>query len=307
MVRRFVAALPLVLAAGLGCGGRSSLYEAEGLSGTSSVGGAGQGGSGTGGTNGTGGAVSVGGGGGHPVGLCGDGALDRGEDCDLGPQNLDTPALRVTQGAFSADVMPLDRVGDAKLFYSYQNGGSHTLLEAVGESRLFLYRDTSTGLLSLFANHGIDQIASGQDQPKGRVEMSFEGLPEATFVAVADDDPQELSKDSTTTATGNWHFIHNTDGGVLSGLPFPGVWSVTVRPSFLLGITSFVWIDAEEMRTELSLEEPVTITSFGARSSCRTDCTLPFCGDGIVDGGEVCDDGNTQGGDGCAADCNSLD
>jgi cysteine-rich repeat protein len=33
---------------------------------------------------------------------------------------------------------------------------------------------------------------------------------------------------------------------------------------------------------------------------------VPACGDGILDGGEVCDDGNTVGGDGCAADCSSL-
>lgn len=306
-MRRSAAVVLVVVTAGWGCGGRSSLYDSEGPTGTSSVGGTGQGGGGAAGRGGAGGAVSVGGGGGHRVEVCGDGSLDPGEDCDLGPQNLDTPALRVTQGTFFADVMPLDRVGDAKLFYSYQNGGSHTLLEAVGESRLFLYRDSSTGLLSLFANHGIDPIASGQDQPEGRLEMSFEGLPEATFVAVADDDPQELAKDSTTTATGKWHFIHNTDGGVLSGLPFPGAWSVTVTPRFLQGIASFVWIDAEEMRIELSLDEPVTITSFDARSSCRTDCTVPFCGDGVVDGGELCDDGNTQGGDGCATDCASLD
>ena len=33
---------------------------------------------------------------------------------------------------------------------------------------------------------------------------------------------------------------------------------------------------------------------------------VPRCGDGKFQGGEVCDDGNTVGGDGCAADCKSL-
>jgi cysteine-rich repeat protein len=32
-------------------------------------------------------------------------------------------------------------------------------------------------------------------------------------------------------------------------------------------------------------------------------CTDPRCGDGIVDAGEACDDGNTQNGDGCQAAC----
>ncbi len=291
----------------IGCGGRSSLYGADAVTVATSAGGAGQGGQGAGGHGGSGGVVATGGAGGQLPSVCGDGLLGPGEDCDLGPENLDTPALRVAQGAFSAAVRPLDRVGDAALFYSYQDGSGHTLIEALGESRLYLYRDTSTGLLSLFANHGIDQITSGEDQPEGRARMSFEGLPEATFVSVADDDAQELFKDSPTTARGDWHFIHSSDGGVLSGLPFPGAWSVTVTPTFLQGILRFVWVDSDELRHDLALDQPVTITSLGAASACRTDCTIPFCGDGVVDGGEACDDGNTQGGDGCAADCKTLD
>jgi len=34
---------------------------------------------------------------------------------------------------------------------------------------------------------------------------------------------------------------------------------------------------------------------------CRDDCT--FCGDGIIDSGEDCDDGNDVDGDGCPNDC----
>jgi cysteine-rich repeat protein len=36
---------------------------------------------------------------------------------------------------------------------------------------------------------------------------------------------------------------------------------------------------------------------------CRTNCTLGRCGDGVLDPGEICDDGNTVAGDGCRADC----
>ena len=40
-------------------------------------------------------------------------------------------------------------------------------------------------------------------------------------------------------------------------------------------------------------------------ATCRRDCTLQRCGDGIVDAslGEECDDSNTVSGDGCSADC----
>jgi cysteine-rich repeat protein len=42
-----------------------------------------------------------------------------------------------------------------------------------------------------------------------------------------------------------------------------------------------------------------------APDTCRTDCQLPRCGDGVIDParGEVCDDGNATAGDGCSADC----
>jgi cysteine-rich repeat protein len=36
---------------------------------------------------------------------------------------------------------------------------------------------------------------------------------------------------------------------------------------------------------------------------CRLDCTLPRCGDRVVDRGEVCDDGNLLLGDGCTSTC----
>lgn len=36
---------------------------------------------------------------------------------------------------------------------------------------------------------------------------------------------------------------------------------------------------------------------------CRADCQLPRCGDGIVDSGEACDDGNATPGDGCESTC----
>lgn len=36
---------------------------------------------------------------------------------------------------------------------------------------------------------------------------------------------------------------------------------------------------------------------------CDANCTLPRCGNGIVDDGEACDDGNPTNGDHCEADC----
>ena len=44
-----------------------------------------------------------------------------------------------------------------------------------------------------------------------------------------------------------------------------------------------------------------------APDACRTTCRLPRCGDGVRDATEVCDDGNTDYGDGCSGDCRSLE
>ena len=36
---------------------------------------------------------------------------------------------------------------------------------------------------------------------------------------------------------------------------------------------------------------------------CSSDCMLEFCGDGVLQPGEECDDGNNVDGDGCSAEC----
>ncbi|MFZ6177631.1 DUF4215 domain-containing protein [Nannocystis pusilla] len=41
----------------------------------------------------------------------------------------------------------------------------------------------------------------------------------------------------------------------------------------------------------------------GAGSACSGECKFNVCGDGYVGEGEACDDGNTLDGDGCVADC----
>jgi cysteine-rich repeat protein len=143
-------------------------------------------------------------------------------------------------------------------------------------------------------------------QPQGKAVIAFTGLPATAVVAVADDSPNELFKTSPIAATGDWSFQNNADGGVLSGLPIPGVWSINLDPTFSAAITSWAYVDGDDSLQGLALDEPVTLKAFNTPSACRLDCSIPACGDGILDGGEVCDDGNTLGGDGCSADCASL-
>jgi cysteine-rich repeat protein len=228
-----------------------------------------------------------------------------GESCDLGAANDDRPAVRIAQNGVAADVAPIDRVASATAFYNYFSASSHTGFEALGGTRIMLYRDATTGILSLVMHHGIDQSTSGQPQPRSNISFTLTGLPTTSVVALSDDGG-ELFLSSTTSAEGNWRLNGNTDGGIISGLPFPGNWSITLAPRFVTGISSFAWVDEDGKLLPLSLTGSVTITSLASPSKCRRDCTVPRCGDGILDGGEVCDDGNTAGGDGCAENCKSL-
>lgn len=241
--------------------------------------------------------------------ICGDGFVHAGlEACDGGAANADSPAFLLLQGALARPVLPITRPMPLVSFYDYSSASAHTGFEEPGASKLFLYRDLAPGgLLGLVTIHGVDKNTSGQEQPPARVQMGFFGLPEGTFVAVVDDGKGEFSLLDPATAQGDWTFDNNTDGAALSGLPSPGAWVVDVVPGFLQGIERWEWVDESGETIVLDRTTTARIVALGAPSVCRLDCTIPRCGDGILDAGEVCDDGNVVSFDGCAADCRSTD
>jgi cysteine-rich repeat protein len=240
--------------------------------------------------------------------VCGDGRRAGAEACDLGTLNGDTPAFRITQP--SGTRIGTDAIVRAQTiaqFYDYRSASSHTGLEVVNESRIYLFADSATGRLSLVLTHGIDFDGTGVRQPSADVEMDITGLPAGTGLDVIDDPPSEIVLGPTPgTASGRWTYNLNSDGAALGPLPFPGRWRITVTPRFRSGVTTWGWVKQDLMRIPLRLTEPITIEALDSASVCRTDCSVPRCGDGRFDAGEVCDDGNTVGGDGCSADCRRL-
>ena len=84
------------------------------------------------------------------------------------------------------------------------------------------------------------------------VDMDITGLPPGFTIDLADDNSTEFfatGPDHRRPAT--WIFSRNSDGGVLGGLPFPGVWTITVDgAASLKGITTWGWVrdDARAFR-----------------------------------------------------------
>ena len=241
------------------------------------------------------------------VPVCGDGVRAGAEACDLGPANGDTPAFRITQpSGTNIGTDALVRLGTVQQFYDYRSASSHTGLEVVSESRIYLYANSATGRLSLVTTHGIDFTGPGTDQPASTVQFDIAGLPSGVGVEVADDSPSEFFLGAMGTAFGRWTFDRNSDGGALGPLPFPGRWRITVTPRFMTGITTWGWVRDDGTRIRLDMTQPITIEALDTSSSCRVDCSVPTCGDGRFDAGEVCDDANRVDGDGCSADCRRL-
>jgi cysteine-rich repeat protein len=46
-----------------------------------------------------------------------------------------------------------------------------------------------------------------------------------------------------------------------------------------------------------------TLSGDGCSSTCEVETTHPVCGNGVLEVGEACDDGNTTNGDGCSSTC----
>jgi cysteine-rich repeat protein len=235
--------------------------------------------------------------------VCGNGVVERGEECDLGEKNEDRPAILLTQDDdVWRPVMPVDRSEDAASFYDYFSESAHTGFEELDLSLLFLFRDTRNGRLDLFVEHGIDFDTTGVFLPHGLVRMDIDGLPPGAGVVVADE-AEELFLTGNGQAQAFWEFWENTDGGVLGPLPFPGSWRIEHRLEVQDGIARWSYVEASGSEVILGTSSIAVLTAFATPSDCNTKCKIPRCGDGFVDGGEVCDDGNVLSGDGCPGDC----
>jgi hypothetical protein len=196
----------------------------------------GNGGGGQNGTAGGGGQSGTAGSGGM---TCGDGIVAPHEACDPGSQPV-APAFELRQGTFRTPVLPIVGVDPATVHYAYDSRSSHTGLEQPSKSILYLYRWNEEAAMSVIVLNGIDEDSTGLVQPPSNIVFDFAGLPDTAVIALSDDDI-EFARITPSTARALWDCDRNSDGGVISGLSFPGTWHLTITPSFLAGITDWIF------------------------------------------------------------------
>ncbi len=166
--------------------------------------------------------------------------------------------LRVTQGAFEADVVPLEGQTPATTFYDYRDLGSRAALTEPGRSVLFFHRD-GAGRLSLVAIHG--PPALDVTNATGIVRFILTDLPEGSALDLLDDpdDTQEFAP-PVARLRWKWH-TGRTDGIVIGGLG--GDFAFKLAPHFIQGVSEWVLLSRTEEGHEAiplpSLAEPLQI------------------------------------------------
>lgn len=72
------------------------------------------------------------------------------------------------------------------------------------------------------------------------------------------------------------------------------------------GLDGSAWVDtgsSADATSEAGISDATTSDADATADTTKT----PVCGDGVIDPGEVCDDGAKADGDGCSADCKSVE
>ena len=158
----------------------------------------------------------------------------------------------------------VERPMSAAQFYDYYSASSHTGFEQRGRSLLFLYRNLNNDELALIITHGIDDLGQPEDQRQpanSKVIMDLEGVPPQAVITQSDDNGNEFGLNREPE--GNWDFVNNTDGGVLSNLPLEENWEITITADFVSQIDQWAYYFAADTQLILDQSLPVTLRSRG--------------------------------------------
>jgi len=200
------------------------------------------------------------------VGVCGDGVLDLGEQCDDGPQNSDT-----RPGACRTDCRSA-RCGDGVIDQGEQCDSSNVsgnTCAVLGFTRGALSCDpvSCTYDVSRCSTCG-DGTAEGQEGDPQYEVCDGDDLRGQDCISIG-----QASGLLACNADCGWDVSGCTGGGPVCG---NGIQEVG---------------------------EQCDDGNADNCDGCNSTCQIEECGNGSVDCGEECDDGNNQDGDGCTASC----
>jgi hypothetical protein len=152
----------------------------------------------------------------------------------------------VTQMGVTQVVNPVENAQTSVDFYDYFSASGHNPFMEDGVSKVYLYKNTDTGVLSLIMHHSIDNT------PDTGLKTNFnlEGVPAGATTAFSDDPvhtwnasrPGGREFDLTLEPEGNWRHGRNSDGGIIDNLPTGDGWCMKIYPEFISGIDEWQFL-----------------------------------------------------------------
>ncbi|MCK5061541.1 hypothetical protein KAR28_03235, partial [Candidatus Parcubacteria bacterium] len=174
--------------------------------------------------------------------------------------------LTITQGVWTKTFRPYVKADTASEFYCYNGNcaipytvypSSSNLAEAYDftqsqRSNIFAYINANNNMLSLGFLHDYINDGSG-----GEVHFNFSGNGwDMSIVSVSDDGASEFSK----IIHGNWSWATCcTDGGMIDIASLNTSWSITISPSSISGINSWITKSPGNEENIPNLTDPVII------------------------------------------------
>jgi len=170
-------------------------------------------------------------------------------------------SFTLTQGNTTVPIEVSSGTSDATAFYQYYDASAHMGFETAYQSNVLLYRQTTTGDLSLIFVHNIDFQSSGQRTGEGAVSLDLGGVPAGAYVSLSDDQDQPPVGQEFSLGhnpEGRWRYWDNTDGGMLSGLPIASPWCISVSPVSFENINSWVYY-SNGVDVSLNMMQSITL------------------------------------------------
>ncbi len=297
--------------------------------------------------------------------LCGDGILDAGEDCDDGNNVSGDGCSALCEGVFSDDFSP--GLDDGWIWYDPAADSTYEIVGSGTADSWLVIHVPQGPTHDAFGTLGVPHLMQQVDDANFQLETKFESVLSqgnqlqgilvkqdennwVRFDVYSDGDDWNMFSASTIAGTSTIRISDRVAGGP-SPVPLwirvtrtgdlwtmefnsgSGSWEMVDTYFFPLTVSEVGLFagnfsagsapahDARfdyffETGSPVVPEDPETcgngMIDAGEEcddgnqidaDGCQHDCRLPICGDGIVDPGEQCDDGNTADADGCQGDC----